>query len=439
MLEGTPYLLDAQAASNLGEAVAELEARVRTLRAAGKLTPKTLEAYYGGMRFEQVTESNALEGSPLGLGETIRAIEKGVTIASQGYEQDAQGLYKALLRLEELARVKRPTDIQQLKELHELVLGSRHAAGVFRNEPVRISGSDHKPPPTWKEVMSAVEHWDAWSQASEATPPAIRSTVLHAWLAHIHPFIDGNGRTARAIGNLELIRAGYPPLIIRRNKDKIRYIDALQSSDRGDLGPLLELLLARMTDSLRDLERAAQKEQSYDAVATRVKLKQEANLAVWLAGVDLLATLVNAALRDRLASVIAVVNVHRFADALTVDDYVTLCERHSIGAQSWSFRMDCQVPGLARVTRLAWMGYRSEGMLRAIPGTAPPGPSLFWSAPNPTSTFPPWTKVESAAPGGHELSLVGDTWYALTAGKTLQLTATKLADKIATDLLEVVA
>src|SRR5690606_33418026 len=113
-----------------------------------------------------------------------------------------------------------------------------------------------RPPRTWSEVMSQMEQWEQWSRNSVMVPTLLRATLLHAWLEHIHPFIDGNGRTGRAITNLEFVRAGYPPIIIRR-KDRDTYLDALARADNGDLAALVDLFAARLDDALRDLERAA--------------------------------------------------------------------------------------------------------------------------------------------------------------------------------------
>ena len=58
--------------------------------------------------------------------------------------------------------------------------------------------------------MSGMDDWEHWSVANSGAPVLTRAIVLHAWLTHIHPFTDGNGRTARAIMNLELVRGGFP-------------------------------------------------------------------------------------------------------------------------------------------------------------------------------------------------------------------------------------
>jgi len=98
--------------------------------------------------------------------------------------------------------------------------------------------------------MRGMENWENWSAENSDLPAIIRATVLHAWLAQIHPFIDGNGRTARAITNLELIRAGYPTIIIH-NKDRDRYIDALAKADEsGELIEFFNLMVAGASEAL---------------------------------------------------------------------------------------------------------------------------------------------------------------------------------------------
>ncbi len=435
-LRGTPYSIDGDAERSLSKDLNDLAERVELLRRAGTLTDETLALYYGEKRFEQVAESNAIEGSTLSVGETELAVMKGVTISGHdpGYSRDAQTLFEAIMRLAELARTRKPTDNLEIKELHEIILGDRPGAGMFRKDEVRISGSKHRPPRTWTEVMSQMEHLEAWSQSNPSMPAVVRSVVLHAWLTHIHPFIDGNGRTARAIGNLELIRAGYPPIIIRRRKDRDRYIEALAASDdAGNLAFMFDLVMSRIDDSLRDLERAAGKAQGYDLVAARVRRAQEGRLAIWQAAVNLLVELISFHLHQRLDSTGAKLNIPHYRDTLTVDEYVALCEYRPIGG-SWLFRIDCGAPALRPVVRLAWAGFRSLALRQRLPEDSPPGPALFWSVPNPNG-YPPWIQTESDAPGGAELILVDEKWVVRRAHQIRTVTSRELAELIAADIV----
>ena len=220
-LDGTPYSLDATSGWVLDEA-AKLHGRVDLLRSQGKMTEATLRAYFGDKRFEQVAESNAIEGSTLDVGETRLAIERGMTITGHDAAYSADAVNSVARTgphggnwLERAG----PADVSDVKELHGLVLGSGPGAGTFRSVPVRISGARHIPPESWDAVMEAMEHWEAWSAANLDGSALLRAIVLHTWLTHIHPFADGNGRTSRAVLNLELIRGGFPSVIIRR-KDR---------------------------------------------------------------------------------------------------------------------------------------------------------------------------------------------------------------------------
>ena len=158
-LDGSPYLLDPSAENYLLAEIGRVERRVSLLRSKKLLTAATLERVYGQKRFEYVAESNALEGSTLSVGETELAVLKGITVTGHdpGYVRDAVDLDNALQSLSTLAKKNIPIDIEQIKEIHSHILGSRPTAGLFRRERVQIKGSKHTPPKTWGEVMSGME------------------------------------------------------------------------------------------------------------------------------------------------------------------------------------------------------------------------------------------------------------------------------------------
>lgn len=268
-------------------------------------------------------------------------------------------------------------------------------------------------------------------------PPLIRAAVLHAWLVHIHPFINGNGGTARAVGNLELIRGGFPPLIIRKRKDRPRYLDSLRAADTGDLAPMLGLIIDRGGDALRDLERAAKDAQGYDAVLARVRKAQENRLHVWATAVELLSRNVLETLDVLATQAKGEVALEVFRDALDVSDYIELCSGHPV-SRSWVFKILLRVPGLGPVERLAWAGFGSPFIRDEQAKTTELGPSLYWSKRNERS-YPPWTQVfGEEAPGGEELALFGDTWLVRTGTQVRKLTTTELGDRIARSLMDTI-
>jgi Fic family protein len=154
----------------------------------------------------------------------------------------------------------RASTILQLQRI--ALKGLSGYAGVFRPAGVGIGGSSHKPVeahlvPTRVEEMCdyVTENW---------SKPPIHLTAYVLWrLNWIHPFTDGNGRTARAVAYLVLcVRLGYRlpgtttiPELIAADKDP--YYAALEAADAGDLSVLERLLAALLARQLYDIHRVA--------------------------------------------------------------------------------------------------------------------------------------------------------------------------------------
>ena len=438
-LDGSPYTIEATGRHIVDRAV-RLQERAVVLRERGRLTDATLRAYFGDKRYEQIAESNAIEGSTLNVRETQLAVEKGVTITGHdpAYSADAVNLSNALEHMVELARDPSPTDCRQVKELHSLILGGGPAAGLFRSRPVLISGSPHTPPATWHEVMADMEAWEGWSAGQAAALALLRAIVLHAWLTHIHPFTDGNGRTARAVMNLELIRAGLPSVIIRR-KDRLRYYDALAESDLGgDLESMSELILARAEDALRDLERAASRHEDYDAAREMLRKEQARRVMIWNGAVKLLFELVTDAIESAVGDT-GQASTRWYDAEISVGDYAALCEGDSAG-NAWLFRIDVDIPGLDQNRYLAWTGYRSFEMKDWL--SIGDGPAVFWSIPDPSKERK-WRRDDARSPGVAELTLElpsVDRWMArLPDEQVLRLEPSEVARLVAESVVKSLA
>ena len=437
-LVDSPYVLTKASEMQLVDALRSIEERVALLRNAGKITDETLQRYYGSKRFELVAESNAIEGSTLNVGETEIAVLKGITLTGHdpAFVRDALALDAALSRVAELAKLKQPTDIEQLLEIHALVLGDRPGGGKFRSEPVKIRGSDHAPPKTWNDVMSQMEDWEKWSLANLDTAAPLRAAVLHAWLAHIHPFIDGNGRTARAISNLELIRAGYPPLIIRK-KERHRYTDALSQSDSGgDIASFMELIIERTVGSFDGLERAATERQGFDPLQQKIRKQQDLRLEVWRRSVDLLSSRIELNLAEKLVDPSIKINKDDFGGIADLEDFLTLCDSKPIG-RSWAFRFSIRIGGVGQYAFLSFIGHRSYQMLDPLKGEG--GPSLYWSIYD-EQYERKWRQVSAEAPFFKEATIAldqGDNWIAIKSEGTVErLSTADLADNVATGIVK---
>lgn len=438
-LEGTPYLLDSAAGTEIRDVLSKVEERMSILRKQGTLTEATLKNYYGEKRYEQIAESNAIEGSTLSAGETQLAVLKGITVTGHdpAYVKDAIALDRALTRISEFAKDRSvATDIQQLQEVHSLILGDRPGAGIFRKDRVMISGSDHTPPKTWDEIMSAMEDWEAWSVDNIDLPAPIRSTVLHAWLTHIHPYADGNGRTSRAIGNLELIRAGYPPIIIKK-KERDRYIQALAESDSGgDIRSFLELILDKIHQSLTGLELSAKQMQGYDPISTQIREMQESALRVWTTSVELLSSMVEHYLQTQLSAAGGKVNLKKFEDPVEFDEYIELCNGRAI-PRSWAFILSVIIPGHPEFELLGYIGHRSAQMYQSFENVG--GPSLYFSRRNPDG-YPKWVSDSRSTHFMSEGTIEtgnGDAWRVKLADDSLRdISTNRLATKISEAIIQ---
>ncbi|MBE8232186.1 MAG: Fic family protein [Endozoicomonadaceae bacterium] len=331
------------------------------------------------------------------------------------------------------------TNHEQLRELHELIMGDRPGGGIFRNEQVRIRGASHRPPKTWEEVMDAMDEWQNWSINNQELPALVRGTILHAWLAHIHPFIDGNGRTSRAITNLELVRAGYPPIIIRK-KERDRYIDALAESDAGgDIRSFFELIIERAEGALTGLELSAKMKQGYNPVIEKIKIRQEKHLQIWQTSVALLVKTIEHHLSELLDQVGGTVYIREFESPLDLEDYVGLIQRKSV-SRTWCFIINVYIPGIEKLERLAYISYRPPQLFHHMKNVG--GPAIYWSKKNPNG-YPKWINDEAHSPFCTEMTTaegVGDSWSArLVDGSVRDLSTTELAKNISHSLVELAA
>jgi Fic family protein len=195
---------------------------------------KELDAYF---RIGTTYSSNALEGNTLTLSETKMLLEDGLTVGGKPIRDfyEAVGHAKAYDFMLEAARSK-PVDFSEsvIQRLHRLFYQSidEDKAGVYRDIQVFISGTDYVPPAP-EEVPSLMAAFvnqlnTQWFRLH----PVHLAAFAHKRLADIHPFIDGNGRTARLLMNLVLINRGYQIVIIP-SVMRLDYMLALKKAQTG--------------------------------------------------------------------------------------------------------------------------------------------------------------------------------------------------------------
>lgn len=194
---------------------------------------------------EWTYNSNAIEGSTLTLRETQLILETGLTIGGKSLREHLEVVnhQQAIDYVENLITNDEPVTPFHVRQIHHLVLTriDDESAGQYRNLPVRIAGSAHQPPDAW-EVSRLMGGWGDWLNGPAlALHPIERAAVAHHRLVVIHPFLDGNGRTARLVMNLLLMRDGYPPTVILR-VNRRQYYNVLARADTHDEKPLVNFI-----------------------------------------------------------------------------------------------------------------------------------------------------------------------------------------------------
>ncbi|WP_319758581.1 Fic family protein [uncultured Sphaerochaeta sp.] len=201
---------------------------------------------------EWTYHSNAIEGNTLTLSET-KVVLEGLTIGGKTMVEHLEAINhrEAILFIEQIISSKKILTEYTIRNIHSLILQGidKHNAGAYRQENVLISGASHIPPKHY-EVATLMEHLiTEYRTRWESFHPVVRAMLLHGEFVKIHPFIDGNGRTARLLLNFELIRWGYPPVIIRKEQRATYYAALDTAHTTMQYGPFLELVATALLES----------------------------------------------------------------------------------------------------------------------------------------------------------------------------------------------
>ena len=269
-LAGTPYLPGDSAAdlARFERVVLKSQlVRERVDEANRKLATLAQEAIAhvrAALRAEQVAESNRIEGynwtrsevedvvsrSEALLDAPVRAFLDAVQNDPHAFE--TLGLIQAHRIADEWVSAGRRPGEAEIRQLHQLITVGQPGSGEYRQRFGTTISRQHHAPPHPMFIPQYMREFAEWWKHDEGHP-LLSATVAHAWLTHIHPFEDGNGRLARLLANIALTSQGFPPLIVR-SADKGRYYDALAMSDTGNILPLFshfakmqERIAARMS------------------------------------------------------------------------------------------------------------------------------------------------------------------------------------------------
>lgn len=220
--------------------------RRRVAALLGEAPAEVVARFARSFDVEYAHNSTAIEGNTLSLIQTKVILEDGLSVGGKALRE----IYEVANHDRAFSYVKRAVaegrllDEEMLKDIHALLMENIMVGGVYRSVEVRITGAGFRPPapqemfqqmrcffadmPRQREKLNAIE-WAAWTQAE---------------FVRIHPFPDGNGRTARMLMNLQLLTEGFQPISIAK-EERLAYYEALEAyAVGGDLAPFAEMVAA---------------------------------------------------------------------------------------------------------------------------------------------------------------------------------------------------
>lgn len=219
--------------------LAKKKQQLDALRPLPKELQNNLDEWY---QTELTYSSNAIEGNTLSRLETAEVIEHGITAVISGKplkdQLEAINHAKAIEFIKQLAKKRKSHQFiteSDLKDIHKIILTGIDDtwAGKYR-----------------QAVPSAMKELVQWLQDIKDENPVRLSSDAHFKFVSIHPFIDGNGRTARLLMNLILTIYGYPMAVIR-NEERTQYLATFDAArEKKDLQPFYTIIENAVEHSL---------------------------------------------------------------------------------------------------------------------------------------------------------------------------------------------
>ena len=225
------------------------------------------------LKVDWTYNSNSIEGSTFTRGDTIFFLNEGLTVKGKPLKDhlDTRNHADAIDLLFDIVSNKREISESIIKEINALLLlglkstpamtpegqiiQKKATSGQYKiqaNHVLQQDGTLHKyiEPIKVQSEMEALVKWI--NENIDKKHPCYVASVAHYNMVRIHPFDDGNGRGARILMNLILLKKGFFPAVIRM-ENRQDYIEALQQADRNNLKPFIEFITKELIVTLEDI------------------------------------------------------------------------------------------------------------------------------------------------------------------------------------------
>lgn len=229
----------------------QIDRKKQELDSRRPLTEGEVERLMEEFTVEYTYNSNAIEGNTLTLRETDLVL-RGLTIDRKSLKDhmEAVGHKEAFEYVRELVKDNVPISEAVIKQIHYLVLADKKEdRGVYRRVPVRIMGAQNEPVHPYLIEPKMEQLLTTFFESDEHI--VTKLARFHIEFEGIHPFIDGNGRTGRLLVNLELMKAGYPPIDVKFT-DRLSYYNAFDEYYVKNNLSVMENLFAGYVNSKLD-------------------------------------------------------------------------------------------------------------------------------------------------------------------------------------------
>jgi Fic family protein len=186
-------------------------------------------------------------------------LEHGTTIGGKSLREHFEAINhrEAIFYVHEIIQKKEPFSEWQIRNIQQLILKNidDENAGRYRTVNVEISGAGHNPPDCALLTDKMIQFVDWYHAKATTLHPIERAARVHADFVGIHPFVDGNGRTARLLMNLELMKVGYLPCIITV-ESRLKYYEVLDAwMSKKETQPFIQLVADAEMDAFKQYQR----------------------------------------------------------------------------------------------------------------------------------------------------------------------------------------
>lgn len=234
--------------------LAQIDTQKKEIDSYRPFSKHVVQQFRAYFRVGLTYSSNALEGNTLTESETKVVLEDGITIGGRSLREHLEATghasaYDFMLAIAEAAIISE----DDILKLHRLFYESidREVAGAYRSLPVIITGTDYIPPAPELIPGRMNTYFQDLGEMRNRLHPVHFAAHAHAGIANIHPFVDGNGRTARLAMNAALLQTGFvitilPPVL------RQKYILACREANKGNAKPFIELIEQQVFESQKD-------------------------------------------------------------------------------------------------------------------------------------------------------------------------------------------